>query len=183
LQQTIGEYFDHIADLHADELAVISIAENKRVTWAELQRQVNQLAIGLLSTGLRKGDYVALWAPNGVDWLLVQLACAKSGLILLSLDPSIAMSVVRSQLNTVSAKALILAPHPQCIDTLTQLLPELLTPHKSWLQTAAIPSLRHVIVLNETTEAPHAIPEGITRLSSLSDMGAAAESTVLSLFA
>ena len=183
LQQTIGDYFDDIAERHADNWAVISYAEHKRLTWAELQRQVDQLAIGLLSTGLRKGDYVALWAPNGTDWLRVQLACAKSGLILLSVDPYTTMSVLRAQLNAVSAKALLLPPHSPHIDTLTQLLPELLTPRENWLQTANIPSLRHVIVLDETTDTSQALPEAITRLSTLNDMGASAESTVLSLFA
>lgn len=183
LQQTIGDYFDDIAERHADNWAVISYAEHKRLTWAELQRQVDQLAIGLLSTGLRKGDYVALWAPNGTDWLRVQLACAKSGLILLSVDPYTTMSVLRAQLNAVSAKALLLPPLSQYIDTLTQLLPELLTPRENWLQTATIPSLRHVIVLDEATDASKTLPEAVTRLSTLNDMGASAESTVLSLFA
>lgn len=44
--------------------------------------QVDQLAAGLLSLGLRKGDRVGMWGPNMRAWVLTQYATAKAGLIL-----------------------------------------------------------------------------------------------------
>ena len=44
--------------------------------------QVDQLAAGLVSRGLTKGDRLAIWLPNIREWILVQFAAAQIGLIL-----------------------------------------------------------------------------------------------------
>ena len=44
--------------------------------------QVDQLAAGLISRGLTKGDRLAIWLPNSKDWILTQFAAAQIGLIL-----------------------------------------------------------------------------------------------------
>ena len=44
--------------------------------------QVDQLAVGLISRGLTKGDRLAIWLPNTRDWILTQFAAAQIGLIL-----------------------------------------------------------------------------------------------------
>ena len=44
--------------------------------------QVDQLAAGLISRGLTKGDRLAIWLPNSRDWILTQFAAAQIGLIL-----------------------------------------------------------------------------------------------------
>ena len=44
--------------------------------------QVDQLAVGLISRGLTKGDRLAIWLPNSRDWILTQFAAAQIGLIL-----------------------------------------------------------------------------------------------------
>ena len=44
--------------------------------------QVDQLAVGLISRGLTKGDRLAIWLPNSRDWILTQFAAARIGLIL-----------------------------------------------------------------------------------------------------
>ena len=44
--------------------------------------QVDQLATGLISRGLTKGDRLAIWLPNIRDCILTQFAAAQIGLIL-----------------------------------------------------------------------------------------------------
>lgn len=46
--------------------------------------QVDKAASGLLSIGLRKGDRLGMWGPNSYAWVLMQLATAQAGIILVS---------------------------------------------------------------------------------------------------
>lgn len=44
--------------------------------------QVDNLARGLLSLGLQRGDRLAIWSPNTYECYVTQLAAWKAGLIL-----------------------------------------------------------------------------------------------------
>lgn len=46
--------------------------------------QVDGVAAGLLAIGLAKGDRLCVWGPNSYEWLLMQFATAKAGIILVS---------------------------------------------------------------------------------------------------
>lgn len=46
--------------------------------------QVDQAAAGLLALGLQKGDRLGMWGPNIYEWILLQFATAKAGIILVS---------------------------------------------------------------------------------------------------
>ena len=104
---TLGAHFDHIVALHPNQVAVICHEEGVLYTWQELQSRVDQLAIGLLSTGLQKGDRVALCASNRAEWLVVQLACSKAGFVLVSIAPSTRPPTLVDYLNATLAKALM----------------------------------------------------------------------------
>jgi fatty-acyl-CoA synthase/long-chain acyl-CoA synthetase len=58
----------------------------REITYAELNRRVNQLAHGLLSLGLRKGDGVALSVGNYIEHLEIIFAAAKIGALAIPLD-------------------------------------------------------------------------------------------------
>jgi len=42
----------------------------------------DRLAAGLTALGVKKGDRVGIWAPNCLEWILVQYATARAGFIL-----------------------------------------------------------------------------------------------------
>ena len=44
--------------------------------------QSDRLAAGLTELGVKKGDCVGIWAPNCMEWVVVQYAAARAGLIL-----------------------------------------------------------------------------------------------------
>lgn len=46
--------------------------------------QVDRAAAGLLALGLTKGDRLGMWGPNSYEWILMQFATAKVGIILVS---------------------------------------------------------------------------------------------------
>src|SRR5690349_10266303 len=56
------------------------------VTYGELNARVNQLARGLLSLGVRKGDEVAVSVGNRIEHLEILFATAKIGALAIPLD-------------------------------------------------------------------------------------------------
>ena len=57
-----------------------------QITYGELNARVNQLAHGLLSVGLRKGDAVAISVGNRIEHLEIIFAAAKIGALAIPLD-------------------------------------------------------------------------------------------------
>ncbi len=45
------------------------------------------MAAGLLALGVKRGDRVGVWGPNIPEWIVVQFAAYRAGVILVSLNP------------------------------------------------------------------------------------------------
>src|SRR5271154_2402645 len=88
LNNTIGEQLDRVAAAYPDCLALVSRHQHFRLTWAELRGGADRLARGLLRLGLRHGDRVGICSGNCWEWVVTQLACARSGMVLVNINPS-----------------------------------------------------------------------------------------------
>src|ERR1700712_3841980 len=88
IEQTIGHNFADTAAAHGDHEALVEFSTGRRWTYAELDRDVDALARGLIGAGIAKGDRVGVWAPNCAEWTLTQYATAKIGAILVNVNPS-----------------------------------------------------------------------------------------------
>jgi acyl-CoA synthetase len=53
----------------------------RRLTWAELLALVDAVAADLDAAGLKRGERVAVWLPNRVEAVAVQLACSRQGYV------------------------------------------------------------------------------------------------------
>ena len=58
----------------------------QRITYAELNRQVDRLSHGLVRAGLRPKDVCVLMMPNSIDWAIVYYALAKVGAVVLPVN-------------------------------------------------------------------------------------------------
>ena len=94
LDTTIGDLLDRHADeLPAQEAVVYSCypefgdALHLRWTYQEYRERANQVARGLMALGLHKGDHITVWAVNLPEWLLLEMAAAKAGLVLVTVNP------------------------------------------------------------------------------------------------
>jgi fatty-acyl-CoA synthase len=155
IEKTIGEQFDETAARFPDQLALIVRHQDVRWTYAELAERVDALAHGLLAAGLVPGDRVGIWAPNCSEWVLMQFATAKAGLILVNINPAYRTSELEYALNKVGCTALVLAPSHKTSDyvaMLRELVPELTDATPGALKAARLPTLRIVATLGE---APH----------------------------
>lgn len=60
--------------------------EGRSLTYGELDRRVNRLATGLLQTGVKKGDRVAVLLHNGPAFVEIYFACARAGAIFVPIN-------------------------------------------------------------------------------------------------
>ena len=70
LGETIGQCLDRVAAAHPANEALVDVATGRRWTYAQLHRDVEAIALGLLELGIDKGDRVGIWAPNSAEWTL-----------------------------------------------------------------------------------------------------------------
>lgn len=155
---SIGDYFDDTVKKYADKTALISSTENLHWTWQQLHDQVQGAAAGYLAIGLMPGDRLAIWAQNSSVWLVTQLACAKLGLILVNINPSARPAELIEQLNAVQAKGLVFQTKfksSNYAEMLLESLPEITQATAGQIRTTAVPSLSHLIQIDEvaTTNA------------------------------
>jgi fatty-acyl-CoA synthase len=88
LSGTIGSDLERSASRYADREALVDVPSARRWTYAQLNGDVDRLALALDATGLRKGDRIGIWAPNCPEWTLTQYATAKLGAILVNINPA-----------------------------------------------------------------------------------------------
>ena len=109
IEETIGANFERIAREYADREALVEVASGRRWTYAELDRDVNALARGLIAAGIDKGDRVGIWSPNCAEWTIVQYATAKVGAILVNVNPAYRTHELAYALNHSGVKLLVSA--------------------------------------------------------------------------
>jgi fatty-acyl-CoA synthase len=107
---TIGRALDEAVARFGDREALVSVEQGQRFSYAELAVAVDRLARGLLARGLGKGDPVAIWAPNCTEWVLVQYATARLGIILVTINPSYRSHELAYVLEQAGVRLLVAAP-------------------------------------------------------------------------
>src|SRR5580704_10453277 len=107
IDKTIGDSFDEIASTMGDHVAVVSRHEGVRLTYGELHEKSDRLAAALLESRLKPGDRIGIWSHTNIAWLLLQLATAKAGLILVNINPAYRTSELEHALNLVGCKAIV----------------------------------------------------------------------------
>ncbi|MFK3942279.1 AMP-binding protein [Pseudomonas monteilii] len=88
LTTTLGQAFDATVARHADGEALVVRHQGLRYTWRQLAEQVDILARALMALGVGLGDRVGIWSPNCAEWCILQIASAKVGAILVTINPA-----------------------------------------------------------------------------------------------
>ncbi|MDB2667885.1 AMP-binding protein [Luminiphilus sp.] len=159
IYKTIGRYFDEMVQDHPDNPALLVRHQGISWTYRELQTRVDQLATGLLALNVRPGDRVGIWGPNSSEWVLVQLATAKVGAVMVCINPAYRLYELEYALNKVSCSVLICDVQFKTSDYLgmiTTLAPELALSGQEHLQAEKLPHLQHVVRMgSEHTPGMH----------------------------
>ena len=155
IEQPIGAFFDDMVASQPDREALVSRHEAQRFTYRELQTESNRLASALLDLGLLPGDRIGIWSHNNVPWVLMQIATAKVGLILVNINPAYRTSELEYALNKVGVKALVTMAQFKTSDYLGML---------RQLGSAKLPLLQHTVWIDKAGDADQ---PGMQRFSTL----------------
>ncbi|MFZ0090452.1 MAG: AMP-binding protein [Solirubrobacteraceae bacterium] len=109
LEETIGANLERTVQRFGERDALVSCAQGKRYSYAELGAAVDELARALLGAGVEQGDRIGIWSPNCVEWTLVQYASAKIGAILVNINPAYRTSELEYALAQSGCRMLIAA--------------------------------------------------------------------------
>ncbi|CAD7667344.1 unnamed protein product [Nyctereutes procyonoides] len=152
IHKTVGQCLEATAQRMPDIEALVIPHENIRVTFAQLQEEVDKAASGLLSIGLCKGDRLGVWGPNSYAWVLLQLATARAGIILVSVNPAYQAMELEYALKKVGCKALAFPKQfktQQYYNILKQICPEVEKAQPGSLKSQRLPELTTLISVDD----------------------------------
>lgn len=111
--ETLGQALDSTVSSQPNSLAVVSLHENVRMTFRELQEKVDKLAQLLVRRMfISKGDVVAIMTANTYKFVILQYACAKIGAILCPINAYYKHNELEFSLLKISPKVLFMpGPH------------------------------------------------------------------------
>jgi len=176
IEQTIGDFFAAMAARQPDREALVSVHQGRRYTYAQLQAEALRLASALLGQGLVPGDRVGIWSHNNAEWVLMQLATAHAGLVLVNINPAYRTAEVEYALNKVGCKLLVSMARFKTSDylgMLRELAPEWAHHQPGQLGAVKLPFLRTVVWIDEAGQGDE--EPGLMRFSDLLARGDAAD--------
>jgi fatty-acyl-CoA synthase len=108
IEDSIADVFRRTAARLPGQEALVVRHQNVRFTFNELAREVEHTASGLAGLGLRAGDRVGVWSTNCAEWVMLHLACARIGAVLVNVNPAYRAHELKYVLRKSGMKALFL---------------------------------------------------------------------------
>lgn len=148
--KSIGSAIDEAARLHPQrEFLVVN---DERITYLQFAQKVKQFSKGLLVVGVNPGNKVAIWLPNGIEWVVAVFSLANIGAIFVPVNTRFKTQELEYILKQSDSSALILAERFQkseYMHMLLQLCPELPASKPGSLTSSRIPGLKVIICTSE----------------------------------
>ncbi len=177
LDITIGDMLDKQAERYAEREAIVyhypELGLELRWTYRQYRDEADHLAKGLLALGIEHGEHVAVWAPNLPEWILLQMALAKIGAVMVTVNTAYRASELEYVLRQGDVTTLFLAQEVRgnsYLDSLYQIVPELYSltdPVSQQVQSTTLPRLKRVVILAETPRT------GLLCYSQVGELGVA----------
>ena len=184
LGTTIHEQFRRVAADFPEREAVVSLPQDRRMTYRELAREVDRVALGLAELGFGSGDRVGVWSTNNIEWLVLQMATARCGIVLVDLNPAYRSAELEYALRKSEVQGLVTIPcfrSSRYLEMLGEIVPELHGASPGHLTSDALPQLRRVVVYDpgDPRNTERALP-GLTLWGELLAAGDKADPDLLS---
>ncbi len=155
IEDTLGAFFDRMAASQPDRQALVSRHEGVSLSYGALRTEADRLASALLKLGLQPGERVGIWSHNNAAWVLMQLATAKVGLILVNINPAYRTSELEYALDKVGCRMLVTMARFKTSDYLGMLRE---------VGRERLPKLQQVFWIDQAGEAEQ---DGAQRFSAL----------------
>jgi len=170
---TLGQMLDEAIAQYPDNEAVVYVDRNFRLTYREFGKLVDDVAKGLMALGVQKGEKVAIWASNVPYWVVFQFATAKIGAILLTVNTFYKSAELEYLLKQSEAENLVLIDSfrdTDYVQIVYDLVPELKTQQRGYLQSERFPDLKRVIFMGpEKHRGMYSIPEVVSLARMVSE--------------
>jgi len=173
---TIGGVLNSISARFPDHDALVFPAAQYRSSYSEFKTDVDAAAKGLLALGINKEDHIGIWATNVPEWVILQMASARIGAIMVTINPAYRPFELKYVLAQSDVKALFLIDHFKTSDyfgIFHEVCPESAKSEPGKLNTSAFPKLRWVINLRGET------PSGMISWNTLLTKGFEVRDAVL----
>lgn len=149
---TLGALLDEAVEKWPEQEAVVYVDRDFRLTYREFGELVDDLAMGLMALGIKKGEKVAVWATNVPYWVALQFATAKIGAVMLTVNTAYRSTELEYLLQQSECENLVLIDGFREIDylqTTYELIPELKTQERGYLKSEKFPDLKRVFFLGQ----------------------------------
>jgi len=148
LGATIPEHFAAIVERFPEREAVVALPQQRRLTYRALAAAVDELARGIVALGFARGERIGVWSTNNVEWLLLQMATARVGVVLVNINPANRTRELAHALQRAEVQGLFLIPRfrsSNYVAMALELVPELRARGER-LQSTDFPHLRKVVL-------------------------------------
>jgi len=162
LGATIAEHFAAVVKRFPQQEAVVSLPQGRRLSYSELAAESDRLAAGLLGLGFGRGDRVGVWSTNNIEWLLLQLATARIGALLVNINPAYRARELAYALQRSQVQALFVIPRfrgSDYVQMLLELMPELQRLDAAQFASREFPDLRRVVIYDPAAPAHSIAPQ------------------------
>ncbi len=152
---TLTEMFLNTVKTYGSKTALLHKVKDQYqgITYQEFGKIVKNLALGLASLGVKKGDRVALLSENRIEWAFFDLAILSLGAINVPIYPSLIPKQIEYILNDSESK-IIIASEPDQTIKITKILKNL-------------PVLKYIIYL----DPPSAMNEKMLSFQQVAEKG------------
>ena len=147
---TIGQVLRQTAAQHPDHDALVFPQTGRRWTWREFDAEVDRVAKSLVALGIQDGEHLALWATNVPQWVLLQFATARIGVVLVNINPAYRPFELEYVLKQSDSVALMLVEKFKTSDyfaMLAEICPELASTKDGLVRSEKYPRLRRIVGL------------------------------------
>lgn len=152
IKHTIASLLEEKAVQYPNHEAVVYHDRSLRYTYAQFNDHCKKIAKGLMALGIEKGENIAVWATNRIEWVSLQFATGKMGAVLVTVNTNYQAKELEYLLKQSESTTLFLIEQYRdnsYIDTLYRLVPELETCTPGKLCSKRLPMLKNVIILSE----------------------------------
>ncbi len=154
---TYGAVLRKAARTYPERKALVGMGQS--LSYAELDRASDEVALGLAALGVGHGDQVAIWMTNCPDWVVCWMACTRLGAVLVTINTRFKLEETEYILKQSDAKVLIAMDRFWTIDfagMIAAIVPEMAkSPAGRW-QSERLPHLQ-AVVLWQSARAPGAL--------------------------
>jgi fatty-acyl-CoA synthase len=147
----IHDYLSRVAARHPESDAVVSIPQGARLSYRDFFAEADRLAAGLLALGVERGDRVGIWSVNNLEWVLLQIATARVGAVLVNVNPAYRKGELQHVLAAARLQNLFLMPSFRksgYLEMVLELCPEARTDTPGEMRSDRFPELRRLVLFD-----------------------------------